>query len=74
MLPWPGGGGSDAGTEPRPGEEEGRGGLLLRCGALLGLALICKTSPLIHDLFVSSLFTVTVQDFIQFNAMTVMSL
>ena len=51
MLPWPGGGGSsDPETEPGPGpEEEGRGGLLLRAGALLGVALICKTLPLIPD-------------------------
>ncbi|XP_071324812.1 retinol dehydrogenase 12 isoform X2 [Trachinotus anak] len=42
VLPWPGssGGGSDPETEPGPGEE-GRGGLLLGCGALLGLTLIC---------------------------------
>ncbi|XP_018534300.1 retinol dehydrogenase 13 [Lates calcarifer] len=39
VLPWPGGsGGSDPETEPG---EEGRGGLLLRCGAVLGLAVIC---------------------------------
>lgn len=49
MLPWPGGGSSsDPETEPGPGpgpgpglEEEDRGGLLLRAGALLGVALIC---------------------------------
>ncbi|XP_030273904.1 retinol dehydrogenase 13 [Sparus aurata] len=47
VLPWPGGGSSsDPETEPGPGpgpglEEEGRGGLLLRAGALLGVALIC---------------------------------
>lgn len=55
MLPWPGGGSSsDPETEPGPGpgpglEEEGRGGLLLRAGALLGVALICKTLPLVPD-------------------------
>ncbi|KAM8733989.1 retinol dehydrogenase 13 isoform 1-T2 [Acanthopagrus schlegelii] len=39
VLPWPGGGGS---SDPELGpEEEGRGGLLLRAGALLGVALIC---------------------------------
>ncbi|XP_074510454.1 retinol dehydrogenase 13 [Sebastes fasciatus] len=38
VLPWPGSGGSDPDPEPM---EEGRGGLLLRCGALLGLTLIC---------------------------------
>ncbi|KAG7234024.1 hypothetical protein INR49_005986 [Caranx melampygus] len=38
VLPWPGGSGSDPEAEP---VEEGRGGLLLRCGALLGLSLIC---------------------------------
>ncbi|KAM9352710.1 retinol dehydrogenase 13 isoform 2-T2 [Symphorus nematophorus] len=43
VLPWPGsggGGGSAPETEPGPGEE-GRGGLLLRCGALLGVTLLC---------------------------------
>lgn len=57
VLPWPGGGSSsDPETEPGPGpgpgpglEEEGRGGLLLRAGALLGVALICKTLPLVPD-------------------------
>nr|XP_046254608.1 retinol dehydrogenase 13 [Scatophagus argus]XP_046254609.1 retinol dehydrogenase 13 [Scatophagus argus]XP_046254610.1 retinol dehydrogenase 13 [Scatophagus argus]XP_046254611.1 retinol dehydrogenase 13 [Scatophagus argus]XP_046254612.1 retinol dehydrogenase 13 [Scatophagus argus] len=40
VLPWPGGGGgSDPEMEPGPGEES-RGGLL-RCGALLGVALFC---------------------------------
>lgn len=38
MLPGPGGG-SDLDMEPGP--EGGRGGLL-RCGALLGLAMFCK--------------------------------
>ncbi|CAK6982205.1 retinol dehydrogenase 12 [Scomber scombrus] len=41
VLPWPGtgaGGGSDPEVEV---EVEGRGGLLLKCGALLGLTLIC---------------------------------
>ncbi|XP_041797500.1 retinol dehydrogenase 13 isoform X2 [Chelmon rostratus] len=37
VLPWPGGGG---GSDPGPGDE-GRGPLLLRCGALLGVAVIC---------------------------------
>lgn len=42
MLPWPGGvGGSDPEMELGPGEE-GRGGLL-RCGALLGVTMFCKT-------------------------------
>lgn len=42
MLPWPGGvGGSDPEMELGP-EEEGRGGLL-RCGALLGVTMFCKT-------------------------------
>lgn len=55
VLPWPGGGSSsDPETEPGPGpgpglEEEDRGGLLLRAGALLGVALICKTLPLVPD-------------------------
>ncbi|XP_040899566.1 retinol dehydrogenase 13 isoform X1 [Toxotes jaculatrix] len=41
VLPWPGGGGGvDPEPELGPGEE-GQGGLLLRCGALLGLSLIC---------------------------------
>ncbi|XP_073322930.1 retinol dehydrogenase 13 [Pagrus major] len=41
VLPWPGGGvSSEPETEQGP-EEEGRGGLLLRAGALLGVALIC---------------------------------
>lgn len=35
MLPWPA-----SGMEPGP-EEEG-GGLLARCGALLGVTLFCK--------------------------------
>ncbi|KAL7393868.1 hypothetical protein ABVT39_017177 [Epinephelus coioides] len=38
VLPWPGFGGSD--PEPEP-VEESRGGFMLRCGALLGLTLIC---------------------------------
>ncbi|XP_042371550.1 dehydrogenase/reductase SDR family member 13-like [Plectropomus leopardus] len=37
VLPWPGG---SSDPEPEP-VEEGRGGLMLRCGALLGLTLIC---------------------------------
>ncbi|XP_044062679.1 retinol dehydrogenase 13 isoform X1 [Siniperca chuatsi] len=37
VLPWPRGG-----SEPGPGPgEEGRGGLAMRCGALLGVTLIC---------------------------------
>ncbi|KAM8870160.1 retinol dehydrogenase 13 isoform 2-T2 [Spinachia spinachia] len=41
VLPWPGGSGSDPpDLEPVP---EGRGGLLMRSGALVGLAVICVT-------------------------------
>lgn len=42
MLPWPGrGGGSHLEMELGPGDEGGRGGLL-RCGALLGVTMLCK--------------------------------
>ncbi|KAL6109891.1 uncharacterized protein ACO6RY_12934 [Pungitius sinensis] len=41
VLPWPGGSGSEP-PDLQP-VEEGRGGLLLRSGALVGLAVICVT-------------------------------
>uniref|UniRef100_UPI0037E73FDB retinol dehydrogenase 12 n=1 Tax=Semicossyphus pulcher TaxID=241346 RepID=UPI0037E73FDB len=43
VLPWPckgGGGDSDSNLDPGPGEE-GREGLILKCAAVLGVALIC---------------------------------
>ncbi|XP_067456345.1 retinol dehydrogenase 13 isoform X2 [Thunnus thynnus] len=41
VLPWPTSGGGGGGSDPEVEAAEGRGGLLLRCGALLGVTLIC---------------------------------
>ncbi|XP_069392850.1 retinol dehydrogenase 13 [Paralichthys olivaceus] len=41
MLPWPGAGAGAGAGGSDTGMEEVRGGLLLRCGAVLGLSLMC---------------------------------